>query len=142
MTVALPVLPSLEAVICVVPELTAVTCPFEPTEAMPTFALDQATTRPVRTLLFASRVVGDSWTVPPIWRVEVAGDTDTDATAIAAGALTVRAADAVLPSLDAEIDAVPGATAETSPAADTTATLVLLLPQVTVRPESGFPLRS
>jgi hypothetical protein len=58
---AAPVLPSLVAVICTVPAATAVTRPEdELTEAMLGVALDQATTRPLRTLLVASRIVADN----------------------------------------------------------------------------------
>jgi len=92
--------------------------------------LDQPMARPVRTLLLASRVVAVSWVFAPICRVEVVGETDTLATATGAGALTVREADAVFPSLDALIAAVPGATVETSPVLLTVATAVFPLAQV------------
>jgi hypothetical protein len=57
---ALPVCPSLVAVIVADPTATAVTRPVELTEAIPPFVLDQVTTRPVSTLLLASRVVAES----------------------------------------------------------------------------------
>ena len=91
------------------------------------FALDQETIRPVRTLLFASRVVAESCTVPAICSVDEGGETVTVATAIGAGALTLSVADADLPSLEAEMAAVPAAIAETSPLLDTVATPELLL---------------
>jgi hypothetical protein len=50
----------------------------------------QLITRPVRTLLLASLVTAASCAVPPTWRLDVVGDTDTDATGIGAGALTTR----------------------------------------------------
>ena len=58
---AVPLRPSLVAVIVADPALTAVTSPVvELTEAIPALPLDQATTRPVSTLLLASRVVAES----------------------------------------------------------------------------------
>jgi hypothetical protein len=60
-TVAVPVFDSLVAVIVAEPTPMAVTKPVvEFTEAMLGFPLDQVTTRPVRTLLLASRVVAES----------------------------------------------------------------------------------
>jgi hypothetical protein len=60
LTEAVPILVSLVAVIVAVPAATAVTRPDELTDAIPTFVLDHETTRPVRTLLLASRVVAES----------------------------------------------------------------------------------
>jgi hypothetical protein len=80
--------------------------------------------------------------VPPTCRLAVAGDTEIDATGIGAGALTLRAEEAVLPSLEALIMALPGPTALTSPVAATVATLMLELSQVIARPVIGFPLES
>jgi hypothetical protein len=55
------VLPSLSAVIVAVPLAIAVTRPdVGLTEATPGFPLDQAMTRPARTLLLASRVTAES----------------------------------------------------------------------------------
>jgi hypothetical protein len=51
------------AVIVAEPAATPVTTPLEETLAMPVLELDQVTVRPVRTLLFASRVVAVSCTV-------------------------------------------------------------------------------
>jgi len=59
--VPVPVLPSLVAVIVADPVVTAMTRPeLELTEAIPAFELDHVTTRPVRTLLLASRVVAEN----------------------------------------------------------------------------------
>jgi hypothetical protein len=55
-SVALPVLVSLVAVIVAEPAATAVTNPLDETVAIPVLLLDQVTTRPVSTLLLASRV--------------------------------------------------------------------------------------
>ena len=58
------------------------------------------------------------------------------------GAVTVMLAVPVLPSLAALIVAEPIVTPETSPELLTVATDVLLLDQVTVRPESVLPFAS
>jgi hypothetical protein len=136
------VLPSLEAVIVAEPAATAVASPDPDTVAIPLLLELQLITRPVSTLLLASRVTAESCTVPPICRLAVAGDTDIDATGIGAGALTLKDAEALFPSLEAVIAAVPGATAEISPLLDTVATFGLPLCQVTVRPVRAFPLES
>jgi hypothetical protein len=57
---AVPVFVSLVAVIVALPAATAVTNPLELTEATPAFELDHVITRPVSTLLLASRVVAES----------------------------------------------------------------------------------
>ena len=57
-------------------------------------------------------------------------------------AVTVTAPVPLRPSLVAVMVAEPAATPITSPLPFTVATAVLLLPQVTTRPESGFPLAS
>ena len=142
MNAAEPVCPSLDAVMDTLPAATAVTSPETETVAIPVFPEVQLITRPVSTLLLASRVTADSCADAPTCRLALAGDTDTDATGTGAGALTLRDAEPVLPSLAAVIAVLPGATAETSPADDTTATLELVLCQVMVRPESGFPKAS
>jgi hypothetical protein len=60
-TVAVPVFDSLVAVIVADPAPIAVTKPVVGlTDAMAEFPLDQVTTRPVRTLLLASRVLAES----------------------------------------------------------------------------------
>ena len=67
------------------------------------------------------------------------GVTSTDATGTL---VTVTDAAPLFPSLVAVIVAEPGVTPETSPAPFTVATDVLLLDQVTVRPESAAPFAS
>jgi hypothetical protein len=62
-----------------------VTRPIELTEAIAGSALDEVTTRPVSTLLLASYAVTLSWTVAPIARVDVVGETETDATGAGGG---------------------------------------------------------
>jgi hypothetical protein len=102
----------------------------------------QLTTRPVSTLLLASRVTAESCSVPPTWRVAVAGDTDTDATGTGTAALTVIATGKVLPSLEAVTVAEPAATAVTSPDAETVLIAGLLELQLTTRPVSTLLLAS
>jgi hypothetical protein len=58
--VAVPVLPSLVAVIVAEPAPVAATKPPEVTVATVVLELDQVTVRPVRTLLLASRVTAES----------------------------------------------------------------------------------
>jgi len=96
----------------------------------------QLITRPVRTLLFASRVTAENWAVAPTWRLAVAGDTETDATGTGAGALTVIAAVPVFVSLNAVIVALPAAMPVTRPDAETVLTPVLLELQAITRPVS------
>jgi hypothetical protein len=92
--VAIALLPSLVTVIGVVPALTAVTNPAELTEAIPGFALDELTTRPVNGWLLASNADTWSWTVAPLSRVADAGVTVTDSTGADGGGKLVVAADA------------------------------------------------
>jgi hypothetical protein len=75
-------------VIDALPAATAVTRPDAETVAIPALTEVQLIARPERTLALASRVTAESCTVPPIWRVDVPGDTDTDATGTGGGALT------------------------------------------------------
>ena len=133
---AVPVLVSLVAVIVALPAAIAVTRPDAETVLMLVLLEFQLITRPVSTLLLASRVTAESCTVAPTWRLDVAGDTETDATAAGAGALTVIAAEAVCPSLEAVMDTLPAATAVTSPELDTVAIPVFAEPQLITRPVS------
>src|SRR5436309_12984581 len=68
-----------------------------------------------------------------------AGVTVTEATGTG---VTVMADAPLFPSLVAVIVAVPAVCPVTSPLAVTVATAVLLLPQLTVRPDNGLPLAS
>src|SRR3989441_845448 len=135
-TPALPVFPSLVAVIVTALAATPVTSPVEDTVAT-AGALDaQVTDRPESTLPAASRSVAASCTVAPTITTAVAGLIPTDATGTFA---TPIAADALFPSLVAVIVVVPAATPVTRPAAEPVATAGLLLAQVPARPRSGFP---
>jgi hypothetical protein len=137
-----PVCPSLDAVIETLPAATAVTSPEPETLAIAEFPELQPITRPVSTLLLASRVTADSCTDAPTCRPALAGETDTDATGIGGAALTLRAEEALIPPLEAEIIAVPGASPVMSPVAATAATFEFELCQVMARPRIGVPLES
>ena len=133
---ALPVLPSLAAVMFAVPAASAVTSPFGETDAMLGEELDQLTERPVSVFPPASLSVAFACVVAPT-RIEpepnetVTVDTD--------GADTVKPIVPLLPSLVAVIVAEPAATAFTDPLEDTVATLGLDEFHVIVRPVSTAP---
>src|SRR5207247_1491202 len=133
---AVPLWPSLVAVIVAVPTTTPVTRPVAFTLAMPGVLLAQVTVRPVSGFPFASFGVAVSCTVWPACTDAVAGLTVTAATGTV---LTVIVAEPLCPSEVAVIVAAPAATAVTSPLALTVATAVLPLDQVTVRPGSELP---
>jgi len=124
------------------PAATAVTRPDVETVATAMLLEFQMTTRPVSTLLSASKVTAESCTVPPICRLDVAGDTETDATGTGGAALTLTAAEPVCPSLEAVIDAVPAATAVTRPDAEIVAIPMLAEAQLITRPESTLVFAS
>jgi hypothetical protein len=111
-----------------------VTSPDDETAATAVLLELQAITRPVRTLLFASRVVAVACVVSPGSRVLEPSVTLTDATATGGGEATVSTALPVLPSHVAMICTVPTAIAVTRPDADTVATPVLLELQAITRP--------
>jgi hypothetical protein len=120
--------------------LTAVTSPSELTDAMAGLALDEVTTRPVSTLLPASK--SDTWscTVAPIWSVDDAGDTDTDATGtgvVELEATTVSVAAPLLYPRVATMEAEPGDLALTSPDPETVANEESLVLQTTAS-DSGL----
>jgi hypothetical protein len=124
------------------PAATAVTKPLALTEAMLEFELDHVTTRPVSTLLLASRVVAESCMVPRTRRLDDVGATVTDATATGAAALTVTVAIALLPSLVTVIWVVPALTAVTRPSELTDAIAGFALADVTTRPVNTLLLAS
>ena len=139
---AVPVLPSLVAVIVAVPWATAVTTPVTLTVATAVLLDVHVMVRPESTLPFASVVVAVSVVVCVGTNVAVDGVTVTVLTGAGAGALTVMADVPVLPSLVAVIVAEPGATAVTTPVVLTVATAGLLELHVITRPESVLPLAS
>jgi hypothetical protein len=103
------------------------------TVAAAVFVLDHVTTRPVNTLLLASRVVAVSWVVWPAVRLVVLPVTVTVATGAGGGNVTLTFVVALTPSLVAVIVAAPGPAPTTSPEPDTVATCAALLDQLTGR---------
>jgi hypothetical protein len=116
------------------PRATAVTNPVAETVARALLLEVHTIARPVRTLLFASRVVAVAWVVAPGMRVPLPNDTLTEATGTGAAAVTVSMELPLWPSHDAMMVAVPTAIAVTRPEADTVATPLLLELQMIVRP--------
>src|SRR5205809_476727 len=136
---AAPLCPSLVAVIVAEPAAPPVTSPLALTVATAVLLLAHVTVRPANRLPFASFGVAVSCTVWPTCTDAEAGLTVTDATSTV---LTVIAAVPLFPSLVAAIVAAPVVTPVTSPLALTVATAVLLLAQLTDRPDNGLPLAS
>src|SRR5256885_2103733 len=139
--VAVPLFPSLVAVIVAEPAPRPVTSPLPLTRAIVVSSLAQVTTLPDSGLPFASLGVALSCTVCPTGTLADDGVTVTDATGTCAR-VTVMVAVPLFPSLVAVIVAVPAPLAVTNPVRVTVATVVSLDDQVTVRPESGLPLAS
>src|SRR6266545_2247437 len=137
-TTAVPVLPSLVAVIVAEPVATAVSRPLVLTVATAGALLVHVTERPVNTFPLASLSVAVSCCVAPGFWLTVAGLSDTDAT----GAITVTFATPLTPSLVAVIVAEPVVTAVSRPLLLTVATTPLLEAHATARPDSTFPLAS
>jgi hypothetical protein len=141
-TVAVPVLPSLVALMLAEPAPVAVTRPADVTDATPALELDQTMVRPVRMLPLASRVTADNCIVPPTVRLGAVGETETEATGTGAGggaALTVSAAKPFCPSLVATMFVEPALNAVTTPLLLTEATPALELDHATARPVRSFP---
>src|SRR5213594_643116 len=120
-----PLFPSLVAVIVAVPAALPVTSPLAVTVATAVLLLPQLTVRPDNGLPLASFGVAVSCTVWPTCTDAVLGLTVTDATGTV---LTVTVAVPRCPSLVSVIVAAPAV-----------ATAVLLLPQLTGRPDNGLP---
>jgi hypothetical protein len=136
---AVPLCPSLVAVIVADPRTSAVTSPFTLTVATLVALDDHVTTRPDSTLPLASRKVTASCTVPPTATLVDAGDTLTVATGATGATVTVVADVPLFPSLVAVIVAEPAATPVTRPLVFTVATAALLLLHVTTRPVKALP---
>jgi len=137
--VALPVLPSLVALMLAVPTVTAVTTPCAETVATAVLLELHVTARPVRTLLFASRVVAVACDVPTAVIELGVSATVTDATGTGT---TVIVEVPECPSLVAVMVAPPTAIPVTSPEGLTVATAVLLEDQVMTRPLNTLLLMS
>jgi len=138
-TVAVPLLPSLVAVIDAEPGATPDTSPLPFTVATAALLLDHVTTRPDSGTPLASRGVAVSCTVCPADTLADAGLTATDATGTT---VMVIAEVPLFVSLVAVIVADPAAVPVTNPLAFTVATPGVLLDHITVRPESGAPVES
>src|SRR2546422_8178068 len=138
-TAALPVFPSLVAVIVTALAETPVTSPVGDTLATAGAVDAQVTDLPESTLPAESFSVAVSWTVAPTSTMAVEGLITTDATGTFA---TLIVAEALFPSLVAVIVAAPAATPVTRPATDTVAIAGFELVQVTGRPASTFPAAS
>src|SRR5256886_14895252 len=138
-TLAVPLFPSLDAVIVAVPAATPVTSP--PAETVATLALfvAQLMLRPLSAVPLASLGVAVSCTVAATSSTGAAGLTLTDATGTG---VTVTVAVPLFPSLVAVIVAVPATPPVTSPLVETLATVEALDAHVTVRPGSEFPTES
>ncbi len=118
-TCALPLFPSLAAVIVALPGATPVTSPLAETVAMSVSELDQVTGRPSRTLPPASLTSAVSWIVVPAGMLACAGDTLTEPTGVG---LTVTLTEAALLPALAVIVALPAATPRTTPEPSTETT--------------------
>src|SRR6266542_3801569 len=138
-TVALPLWPSLVAVIAAEPTVAAVTSPLGLTVATVVLPLAQVTVLPGSGLPLASFGVAVSCTVAPTATDADAGVTSTTATGML---VTVIADVALWPPLVAVIVAKPGTAPPTRPLPFTGATVPLLLVHVTVWPDIGVPLVS
>src|SRR2546429_7312918 len=136
---AVPLFPSLVALIVMEPGVTPLTRPLVLTVATAVLELDHVTVRPESGFPPASLGVAVSCTVWPACTEAEGGVTSTDATGTF---VTVIDEVPLFPSLVAVIVAEPGVTPETRPLLLTVATAVLELDHVTVRPERGAPLAS
>lgn len=87
-TVAVPLFPSLLAVIVAVPTATAVTTPLLDTVAMAVGLDAHVTIRPDNSVPFTSRTVAESVLVPPITMVALVGLTTTDPTGVGVADVT------------------------------------------------------
>src|SRR2546427_1907041 len=136
---AVPLCPSLVAVMTAEPAARPVTSPLPLTDAGDGVELVQLTARPERVLPPASFRVAASCCVWPTWIVAEAGVTATVATGTV---VTVIAAVPLCPSLVAVMTAEPAARPVTSPLLLTDATDGVALDQLTARPDSVLPLAS
>jgi len=136
---AVPLWPSLVAVIVAEPATFALTSPVPVTVATAVLLLAHVTERPVRMVPLASRRVALSCTVWPTGTLADAGLTVTDATGTP---LTVMLAVPLWPSLVAVMVTAPATTPVTSPLLFTVAIVLSLDDQLIARPVKGLPLAS
>src|SRR5437660_5836628 len=133
---AVPLFPSLVALIVVEPGVTPQTRPLLLTVATAVLELDHVTVRPDSGVPPASLGVPVSCTVWPACTDAEGGVTSTVATGTF---VTVTDEVPLFPSLVAVIVADPAVTPETSRSVERRAGKELELDHVTVRPERGFP---
>jgi len=138
-TVELPLLPSLVAVIVAEPAATPVTTPVVETVAIDVLLDDHVTTRSVTTTPFASFTVAERVVVWPTVTDAVGGDTVTLPTGVG---VTVTDDVPLFVSLVAVMVADPPLTPVTTPAEFTIATCVLLELHETTRFVTTLPLAS
>src|SRR3989449_7905968 len=137
---AVPLLPSLVAVIVAEPTVNVWANPAPFTVPTPCALLCQVIVRPVSGLPVASFGVAVNWNEAPTWTLAVAGLTATVATGMV---VTVMAAEPILPSLCVvTVTGLLAALPVTSPFASTLATAALPLCQDIERPVSGLPTAS
>src|SRR2546421_8671378 len=136
---AVPLWPSLVAVIVAEPATFPVTSPVPVSVATGVLLLAHVTERPVRMLPLASRRVALSCTVWPAGTLADAGLTVPDATGTP---LTVMLAVPLWPSLVAVMVTAPATTPVTSPLLLTVAIVLSLDDQLIAGPVKGLPLRS
>jgi hypothetical protein len=118
-TDAVPIFPSLVAVISAAPGATAETIPAADTVVTLALLEVHATRRPLRTSPLLARIIAVACVVAPAMSEDAASVTPTDATGIGT---TVRAMVTVTPPADALMLEEPGASAVTNPPAATVAT--------------------
>src|SRR5881296_2822091 len=133
---ALPVTPSLRAVIVADPVVTPVASPLALTVATPVLLLDHVTSRPLSWLPAASFRMGVNWKVPFTATLAASGLTVTNATG---ASCTVIVAVPFVPSLVAVIVAPPAAFVATVNTSGLVAAMALLVAHVTVRPLNALP---
>jgi hypothetical protein len=134
-TVAVPLFPSLDAVIVTDPTLSPLTRPVLDTTATDSSLEVQPTSLPCSSAPDASFTLAESCTAPPTATLAVDGETTTDPTGTC---LTVTVAEPTTPSTLAKMIAVPGANPLTTPVCDTDATLGAPLDHDAVRPVSSW----
>src|SRR2546427_517574 len=136
---AVPLFPSLVAVMNALPAAWPVTSPLPLTVAIDVLLLTHVTMRPLSKLPAASLVTAESCWVLPTAMIADVGVTATEATGTS---VTVTAEVALFPSLVAVMVAEPAATPVTSPLEETVAVAGALDAHVIVRPDSTVPAAS
>jgi hypothetical protein len=137
-TNAVPLTPSLVAVMVTAPALSPVTRPVLDTTATASLLEPHPTTRSVR-MVAPDLTVAESCTDAPTPMLLDGGAT---VTLVTARRLTLTVADPVLPSIVAKITALPAPTAVTTPVCETVATDGAPDVHDAGRPESGLPFAS